>query len=156
MNRTFAWLEELNDLLGAERISTAADDIRLHSYDWWPVAAKWRQQGKQPYAPLAVVHPATTTDVSRLVRWAVERHVCLTPWGAGSAVTGAALPLHGGLSVDMSAMSQLLEFDEHNLLVKVQAGMMGHHLEEALNQRGYTLNHSPQSLHRSTVGGWVA
>jgi alkyldihydroxyacetonephosphate synthase len=156
MDTTFPWIDELPGLLGADQISTDAEEIRLHSYDWWPVAAKWRQQGKQPYAPVAVVRPATTTDVSRLVQWAAERQIPLTPWGAGSAVTGAALPLHGGLSVDMSAMNRLLELDEHNLLVKVQAGLMGHHLEAALNQQGYTLNHSPQSLDRSTVGGWVA
>jgi alkyldihydroxyacetonephosphate synthase len=46
--------------------------------------------------------------------------------------------------------------DETNLMVTVQAGMMGHVLEAILNQRGCTLNHSPQSLDRSTVGGWVA
>ena len=58
--------------------------------------------------------------------------------------------------LDLSSLNKIIALDETNLLVKVQAGMMGHQLEAALNARGYTLNHSPQSLDRSTVGGWIA
>ena len=64
--------------------------------------------------------------------------------------------MQGGILLDMSAICSVLTLDETNLLVRVEAGMMGHELEEELNARGYTLNHSPQSLRLSTVGGWVA
>ena len=53
----------------------------------------------------------------------------VTPWGAGSAITGAALPMRGGISPDMSTMSRTLALEETNLLGKVQAGKMGHVLE---------------------------
>lgn len=76
--------------------------------------------------------------------------------GAGLAVTGAPLPLTGGITVDMSGMDQILSVDEPNLMVTVQAGTMGGFLEEELNRRGFTLNHSPLSLGISTVGGWIA
>jgi alkyldihydroxyacetonephosphate synthase len=150
------WLHELIGLLAPERVSAGAADLDAHSYDWWPVAAKWRQQGLRPYAPAVVVRPVTTDEVSRVLAWANTTGVPVTPWGAGSSVTGASLPMAGGLSLDLTALSRLLALDETNLVVHVQAGMMGHHLEGALNSRGYTLNHSPQSLDRSTVGGWVA
>ncbi len=80
----------------------------------------------------------------------------MTPRGAGSSVTGAPLPMQGGILLDMSAICSVLTLDETNLLVRVEAGMIGHELEEELNARGYTLNHSPQSLRLSSVGGWVA
>ena len=64
--------------------------------------------------------------------------------------------MQGGILLDMSAICSVLTLDETNLLVRVEAGMMGHELEEELNARGYTLNHSPQSLRLSTVGGWVS
>jgi alkyldihydroxyacetonephosphate synthase len=150
------WLKELGGQLAPERVSTGAADLDAHSYDWWPVAAKWRQQGLHPYAPAAVVRPVTTDEVSRVLAWANGAGVPVTPWGAGSSVTGAPLAMAGGLSLDLSALNRLLALDETNLVVRAQAGMMGHHLERALNSRGYTLNHSPQSLDRSTVGGWVA
>jgi alkyldihydroxyacetonephosphate synthase len=103
-----------------------------------------------------VVRPEHAGEVSRLLSWAGANGVPVTPRGAGSSVTGAPLPMQGGISLDMSAMRSVLTLDETNLLVRVEAGMMGHALEEELSARGYTLNHSPQSLHLSTVGGWVA
>jgi alkyldihydroxyacetonephosphate synthase len=150
------WIDSLRGLIGPERVSSDRADLVSHSFDAWPVAAKWRQQGKQPYQPDVVVRPVDTVEVSRLLAWASQNHVPVTPWGAGSSVTGAPLPLHGGISLDLSAMSRLLALDETNLLVKVEAGMRGQVLEAELNARGYTLNHSPQSLHRSSVGGWIA
>lgn len=153
---TTAWIDGLRNLLGPDRVVTDELALVRYSYDAWPVAAKWRQQNKQPYRPDVIVHPDDTTDVSRLLAWASEHHVPVTPWGAGSAVTGAPLPMHGGITLDMSAMNRVLALDELNLLVTVQAGTMGYDLEAELNSHGYTLNHSPQSLNRSTVGGWLA
>ena len=150
------WIDSLSELIGPERVISDSADLLSHSYDAWPVAAKWRQQGKQPYQPDVIVRPIDIVDVSRLLKWASENRVPVTPWGAGSSVTGAPLPLQGGITLDMSAMEHVLALDETNLLVKVEAGKRGYELETELNARGYTLNHSPQSLHRSTVGGWIA
>jgi alkyldihydroxyacetonephosphate synthase len=90
------------------------------------------------------------------MRWATESGVPITPWGLGSSVTGASLPLRGGVALDLTSMSRVTLLDEANLLVRVQAGKLGLELENELQARGYTLGHSPQSLDRSTVGGWVA
>ena len=151
-----SWIDQLSAVIAPDRITVNGADLDAHSYDWWPVAVKWRRQGKRPFAPEAVVRPHTIDEVSRVLRWASERGIPVTPWGAGSSVTGAPLAMTGGISLDLLALNRLLVLDETNLLVKVQAGTMGHHLEAELNERGYTLNHSPQSLDRSTVGGWVA
>jgi alkyldihydroxyacetonephosphate synthase len=153
---TSSWIEQLKNEIGAGQVIDDEGEIFLHSYDWWPVAAKWRQQGKQPYRPDVVVRPKQVGEVSRLLSWASANGVAVTPRGAGSSVTGAPLPMKGGISLDMSAMRSMLTLDEINLLVRVEAGMIGYTLEEELNARGYTLNHSPQSLRLSTVGGWVA
>ncbi len=151
-----SWVDELKTLLGSGAVITDEDTIRQCSYDWWPVAQKWKQQHKQPFRPDVVVLPRTTDEVSRLLRWASENRIPVTPRGAGSGVTGAALVVRGGICLDMSAMNQILALDETNLLVRVQAGTMGHILAQELNRQGLTLNHSPQSLERSSVGGWVA
>jgi alkyldihydroxyacetonephosphate synthase len=143
-------------LLGAERVSAAPDDLFAHSFDAWPVAAKWRQRGKRPYQPEAVVRPITAAQVARLLRWANRERVPVSPWGLGSSVTGAPLPTRGGIVLDMSAMTEVLLLDDADLLVRVQAGKLGLELETELQARGFTLGHSPQSLDRSSVGGWVA
>lgn len=149
-------MDQLRDTIPPDRITTEQADLEAHSYDWWPVAAKWRQQGKRPYGPQAVIRPQSVAEISRVLQWASDQGIPVTPWGAGSAVTGAPLATTGGISLDLSGLDRILALDETSLLVKVQAGKLGHHLEEELNGRGYTLNHSPQSLNRSTVGGWVA
>ncbi|HYB28015.1 MAG TPA: FAD-binding oxidoreductase [Solirubrobacteraceae bacterium] len=148
-------VSELEALLGPGVVSARTDDLLAHSYDVWPVATKWRQQGKQPFRPDAVVRPASVEQVSRVLAWASRERIPVTPWGLGSSVTGAPLPTHGGVVVDMSSMRRVLAVDETNLLVRAEAGKLGIELERELGARGYTLGHSPQSLDRSSVGGWV-
>jgi alkyldihydroxyacetonephosphate synthase len=150
------WIDELRTLLGDENVSTKESELSAYGYDHWPVAVKWKNQGKLPYCPDAIAQPGTVSQVSRLLAWANRNQIAVTPRGAGSGVTGAATPTGGGILLDLSAMNRLLALDEHNLLVKAQAGMLGGTLENALKARGYTLNHSPQSLDRSSVGGWLA
>jgi alkyldihydroxyacetonephosphate synthase len=145
----------LQNIVG-DKLSQTSETIRQHSYDWWPLTAKWRALGQQPYAPDAVVYAESAADVQAVLHWANEHRVAVTPWGAGSSVVGSPLPLTGGITLDLSHMNRILGLNETDLVVSAQAGVMGHHLEAFLNERGYTLNHSPQSLDRSTVGGWIA
>lgn len=142
--------------VSAGRVSQARACIADHSYDAWPVAVKWRQQGKQPCRPDAVARPRSTDEVAALLRACNDTATPVIAWGLGSSVVGAPLTESGGLVVDMAAMDKVLGIDEDNLLVTVEAGKRGDLLEAELNASGYTLNHSPQSLDRSTVGGWVA
>ena len=147
---------QVREIVGSGAVSTTEDDLTAHSYDEWPMAAKWRMQHLQPYRPDLVVRPTTVDQVSRLLTWASGHGVPVTPWGLGSSVTGAPLPMHGGIALDMSSMRAVLQLDGTNLYVRVQAGKLGIELERELNDRGFTLGHSPQSLDRSSVGGWVA
>ncbi|MBN8639849.1 MAG: FAD-binding oxidoreductase [Anaerolineae bacterium] len=146
----------LRTLLDADSVFDGEDVLKQFAYDGWPVAAKWRNQGKAPLKPEVVVRPAREEQIPKLLRWANEHGVALTPWGAGSSVTGAPLPLTGGITLDLSLLDRTLEINERNLTVTVQTGKMGQMLEAELNRHGYTLNHSPQSLDRSTVGGWLS
>ena len=150
------WIDDLNNLLPKGRVSISQEEILDHSYDAWSVSIKTRQQGKDDFFPDVIVYPQSEKEVSTLLAWASESKVPVTPWGAGSAVTGAPLPLSGGVSLDMSRMNKILNLDQKNLTVTVQAGIMGDQLENYLSERGLTLNHSPQSIERSTAGGWVA
>lgn len=132
------------------------DELARFSHDTWPVVTKLEQSGQRPYLPELVFHVHFPQEVSRILAWANGKGVPVTAWGAGSGVVGAALATQGGIVIDLSGLDKILVLDQTNQLVRVQAGTMGHHLEAELNARGYTLNHSPQSLDRSTVGGWIA
>jgi alkyldihydroxyacetonephosphate synthase len=83
--------------------------------------------------------------VSQVLAWARARGIAVTPWGLGSSVTGAPLAA-GGIALDLAQLDEIHEINETALYVTVQAGKLGSELEEFLNRRGYTLNHSPQSI----------
>jgi alkyldihydroxyacetonephosphate synthase len=143
-------------VIDAERVTVAQEDLTAHGCDAWPVAIKMHQQGKSTHVPEAVVYPLDAQEISDLLKWANKQGVAITPWGAGSAVTGSPLPLNGGITIDLSKLDRIGPIDEHNRMVTVEAGVKGDVLEAHLNERGYALKHSPQSLNVSTAGGWVA
>lgn len=151
-----SWIEALKELIGADNVLVDEETIDLHSYDAWPVAAKWKNQGKRPFAPDVVVKAHSAEQVSKILKWANENNIPVIPWGGGSSVTGQGLATNGGIMLNTMSMSKVIALSDESLMVKVQAGKYGHQLEQELNDHGYTLNHSPQSLDRSTVGGWVA
>lgn len=132
------------------------DGVReAHSLDAWPLAVK-RARVERPLLPEAVATPRTNEEVVAILREATATGQPVVPWGAGSSVTGASLPVRGGLTLDLRGLDQVVELDEVAGTVTVQAGLMGGELERWLGERGFTTHFSPQSLHRSTVGGWVA
>ena len=155
-NKAHTYASSLVHLLGPEVVFVSEEERSAHSYDAWPVAAKWKMQGKRPYVPDVVVRPKNVATIQKLVRFAVENHIPITPWGLGSSVTGACLPMQQGITLDLSAMNRTLKIDESNHMVTVEAGKRGSDLEQELNARGFTLGNSPQSLDRSSVGGWLS
>jgi alkyldihydroxyacetonephosphate synthase len=104
----------------------------------------------------AVVRPGNATELTAIVRFANLHGVRLIPFGAGSGVVGGITPLACEVMVDLRRMDQILSIDETDCVVTVQAGMNGGNFESALNQRGFTCGHLPQSIDMSTVGGWAA
>jgi alkyldihydroxyacetonephosphate synthase len=149
----------LNRLKGAippERVLTTVDELRPYSHDASPVSTLAEQLGRHDYLPDVVVRPHDETEVVRVVQIAAAFETPMTTRGLGSSVTGQPLPVHGGMVVDLSALVGPPQLDETNHLVTVPAGVRGGDLEDWLSKRDLTLNHFPQSLPRSTVGGWLA
>lgn len=150
-------LDALRQAVGRpDAISDSKDAIDAHSYDWWPMNAAWRQQEKAPYRPNAVATPITDDEVAAILMWAQKGGVPVTTWGLGSSVVGGPLAVRGGIALDTTRMDRVLLVDTANMHVTVEAGMNGGVLEDQLQAQGLTMNHSPQSLYRSTVGGWLA
>lgn len=147
-------LSALLDQPGA--VSDSAEDLDARAFDWWPVLTKARQQGRVDHRADLVVFPTTTDDVVRVMRWANASSTPVVARGLGSSVVGGPLATRGGICLDMCRMNRVLSVDTTDMLVSVEAGKNGGELEDELAARGLTLGHSPQSLYRSTVGGWVA
>ncbi len=142
--------------LGSDRVAEDEATLRAHRHDYWILAHLRASQGRLAGGPACVVTPRSTTEVATTIRCAQRAGVAVVPFGAGSGVVGGATPPAGSLVIDLSAMNALLDVDETALLARVQAGMLGGAYEAAVQARGYTTGNYPQSIDRSTVGGWVA
>ena len=110
--------------------------------------------------PEVVVYPASDAEVAGVLTAAVEQDAVVVPYGGGTNIA-RSLQLDPAetrpiVSLDTGLLDGLRELDEDSGLARVGGGMQGPALEEALNDRGWTLGHMPDSFTHSTVGGWAA
>jgi alkyldihydroxyacetonephosphate synthase len=125
--------------------------------DWWPLTVGWALGGEVPAMAAVVARPATAGEVAAVLAVCHHAGVPVTAMGGRSGVSGNAVPVFGGVALDMTAMSGILSIDDESLLVDVASGTFGDVLEDTLRaDHGLTLGHWPQSIALSTVGGWVA
>ncbi len=151
-----AFARDAQAIVGADQISVNPADLLANSRDYWPVNNIWMIEGALPALPQLVAWPGSADEVSALLRLADKLKIPVTPYGEGSGALGGAIPLKGGISLDLKRMNRLLEIDEESLLATVESGLNGALYEESLNRAGYTGGHIPQSLSCSSVGGWLA
>jgi alkyldihydroxyacetonephosphate synthase len=149
-------VQALREGLGNDAVSTDPDVLRAHGKDAWPLAAKWNYTEAGEHLPACVVMPADASGVIQCVQIATGHGRAMVPYGAGSGVTGAAVPPASAVVVDLRALNELVALDEDNFMVTTGPGMIGGHLEHWLGERGYTLGHYPQSLHLASMGGLVS
>jgi alkyldihydroxyacetonephosphate synthase len=155
-----AALAALEAALGATGLSTALSDRLANARGVWPVELKAMRQalaGGAAEAPLpgCVIWPEDTAQVSAALRIAQEWRVPVVPFGGGSGIVGGTMAIPGCISLDTKRLTRL-EVDPISGVACVGAGIFGVDLERRLNADGFSLGHFPQSLHSSTVGGWVA
>lgn len=151
-----AVLADLTSLVGSDHVDVSAASLTATSHDAWPVTVKWASLDRHPYMAEVIVRPGRTDEVVAVLRLASEHDLPVTPHGLGSSVTGQGLPLHGGILLDLARLVEPIRVQERDLTVTAGAGMIGGDLEDELARRGFTLGHSPQSLLRSSIGGWVS
>jgi alkyldihydroxyacetonephosphate synthase len=115
--------------------------------------------GKIQVFPDGVGYPRCVEDVRTLIEFARETGSKLIPYGGGTSVTGHIDPLKSEqpvLTLSLEHMTRLVDLDEIGHTATFEAGVTGPELEQALQARGYTLGHYPQSHEYSTLGGWIA
>ena len=106
--------------------------------------------------PVAVVAPADADDVVDLVRWARRSRTALVARGGGTSLDGESAPTQGGVVVDLSGWSRILEVDLDGPSARVEAGVVNLDLHRALLPRGLFFPPNPGSWTRATIGGNVA
>ena len=140
-------LEALTDVVGPAAIA-AGDDVHDDYTRDEALTA-------QPHRPLAVVRPADTAGVARVVRLAADAGVPLTARGSGTGLSGACIPAEGGIVVSFERMNEILEIDLDNHVAVVQPGVTLEQLNQATRAHGLVYPVFPGESSAS-LGGNVA
>lgn len=141
---------------GAEVVDSGAE-VAAASRDWWPLAMIWALDAQVAVRAAVIVKPHDTAQVQAVLRLCNESRIPVTAAAGRSGVCGASVPVFGGVLLDVTALTGIVEVDPTSLLVDVRAGTFGDVFEDELREHhGLTCGHWPQSMALSTVGGWVA
>lgn len=108
------------------------------------------------YKPGVVVRPQTTEQISKVVQLCNKRSIALTPRGAGTGLSGGALPLFGGVVLSMEKFNRILEIDERNLQATVEPGVINEAFQDAVREKGLFYPPDPASKGSCFLGGNIA
>ena len=139
-------LKEISHIVGPEHLLTSKDLLAEYSSD----------ATKLEFMPDAVVVPGNSEEVSSILRLASARGFPVVPRGAGSGMSGGALPVKGGVVMAMHRFNRILDIDQDNLICKVEPGVITLDLQKAVEKVGLFYPPDPASLDISTLGGNVA
>lgn len=137
--------ERLQAIVGPSNVLWEDYDLRLYEYD-----------GSIDKAlPQAVVFPTSTGQAADIVRFCVAEKLPCTARGAGTGLSGGAIPLDGGVLIIFSRMNQILDVDVENLRAVVEPGVVNLHLSQAIASTGLQYIPDPSSQKACTIGGNV-
>jgi glycolate oxidase len=137
---------ELEKIVGEECVSDEDVDKVCHSYD----------ATKQRAMPDVVIKPNSAQQVSEVLKLANKRGIPVYPRGAATGLTGGAVPLHGGIALDMTRMNRIIEIDDANLTATVEPGVVVANFQKEVEKFGLLYPPDPASNKFATIGGSVA
>lgn len=144
--RTLALADRLRAIAGLDAVLDRPEDLMLYEYDG----------GVRTSRPDAVVFPQNTDQVSRIVKLAANERVPIVPRGAGTGLSGGAIPVEGGILVAFARMNRILEVDAGNMRAVVQPGVVNQILSDSVAHLGLYFAPDPSSQKACTIGGNVA
>jgi glycolate oxidase len=138
-------VDELLQLLPGDRVLWRDYDLMLYEYDG----------SIDKHRPLAVVFPLSSAEVSQIVKACNRLGVPYTARGAGTGLSGGAIPARGGVLISLARMTRILEIDADNLRAIVEPGVVNLRLGQAMAPFGLTYVPDPSSQKACTIGGNV-
>jgi len=140
-------LEQIKLIVGAEYVFTDQESFEKYGSD---------ETEKLHYSPAVVVKPRKAEEISALMHLANKHLIPVTPRGAGTGLTGGALPHLGGLVIAMERFNQILEIDERNLQVTTEPGVITEVLQNAVKEKGLFYPPDPASKGSCFIGGNIS
>lgn len=142
--------KSLVGILGQDKVLVDDLDLMYYSYDSSFLTRL------EKVLPDAVVLPRSTEDVAKVMRFAYQNKIPVTPRGAGTGETGGSAPLSGGIVLDLSVWDEIVEVDVPNMQVVVRPGVVHADLNNHLAKYNLFFPPDPGSSQMCTIGGMVA
>jgi glycolate oxidase len=139
-------VEELRRIVGRDSVINAANDLRIFE----------RDASIEGAMPDAVVLPATTAQVSGVIKVAAAHHIPVVPRGAGTGLSGGAVTIRGGIALQVTRMRRILEIDPVTHTAMVEPGVVNQELSLAAASCGLFYAPDPSSQKACTIGGNAA
>ncbi len=140
-------IDHFRQLIGEDKVFTHKNDIEGYSYDEAPVAER--------YYPQVVVKPKNASEVAAILSYADKNTIPVVPRGAGTGISGGAIPIYGGIVLSLEKMNRIIEIDEKNFVAVVEPGVTLADLRTELEKHNLVYPLYPGELN-ATLGGNVA
>ncbi len=137
----------LSVIVAAERVISDADERRAYECDG---LSAYRQ------LPLVVVLPETTAEVAAVLKYCYAEGIKVVPRGAGTSLSGGALPLADAVTLGLGKLNRILDVDFDNRAVVSQPGVTNLAISDAVASRGFYYAPDPSSQIACSIGGNVA
>ena len=141
-------LKRLKEIVGNENVRMEEDYLEKYSKD--------ETSGVIAKKPDVVVFPTSVEQVSEIVKLANEYLVPITPRGAGTGLSGGAIPIHGGIVLSLEKMNRIVEFDPTNMTVTVEPGVITDEIQKLAEEHNLYYAGDPASSESSSIGGNIA
>jgi glycolate oxidase len=139
--------EELSNIVGTANLLLGNAAERAYDCDAYTVDRS---------RPTAVVLPESTQAVAKVVRWCVQNQVPFTARGAGTGLSGGALPALGGVVISTKKLTKILQIDEANHCLLAESGVANKRISDAVKDKRLHFAPDPSSQTVSTLGGNIA
>jgi glycolate oxidase len=134
---------QLQKISGKPNVTREKEELLCYSYD----------ATGNSFLPDVIVSPGSENEVARILRLASKEKLIVVPRGAGSGLTGGAIPVKGGLVLVTSRMNRIFDIDENNFLVRVQPGAIVADIHRSVEAKGLFYPPDPASSAVCTIGG---
>src|SRR5688500_2950028 len=140
-------IELFKQITGDSHVFVDEDSLQHYSHD---------ETETLSYLPEVVIKPRTVEEVSAIMKICNENKIPVTPRGAGTGLSGGALPHLGGVLLSTERMNAILQIDERNLQVTTEPGVITEVLQNAVKEKGLFYPPDPSSKGSCFIGGNIA
>lgn len=142
-------IDELREIVGVKNVITDREKLEAYSHDETPAE-------QYAHMPEVVVTPGSAEEISRIVKLANRELIPLTPRGAGSGLSGGAIPQYGGIVISVEKMNKVIEIDYDNMMMVLEPGIVTNSVNEMIKDKGLFFAGYPMSVETCYLGGNIA